>query len=41
MTNDSGSNNRAKRKVTKKGILITALIVAGIIAASFLIYLVP
>ena len=40
MTNNSG-NNRAKRKVTKKGILITALIVAGIIAASFLIYLVP
>jgi len=40
MTNDSG-DNRAKRKITKKGILITALIVAGIVAASFLIYLMP
>jgi hypothetical protein len=40
MTNDSG-NNRGKRKITKKGILITALIVAGIIGASFLIYLIP
>jgi hypothetical protein len=40
MTNDS-SDSRGKRKITKKGILITALIVAGIIGASFLIYLIP
>jgi hypothetical protein len=40
MTNDS-KDNRSKRKITKKGILITALIVAGIIGASFLIYLIP
>jgi hypothetical protein len=40
MTNDS-NDNRSKRKITKKGILITALIVAGIIGASFLIYLIP
>jgi hypothetical protein len=40
MTNDY-SDNRSKRKITKKGILITALIVAGIIGASFLIYLIP
>jgi hypothetical protein len=40
MTNDS-NDYRGKRKITKKGILITALIVAGIIGASFLIYLIP
>lgn len=30
-----------KKKVTKKGILITALIVTGIVGASFLVYLIP
>jgi hypothetical protein len=40
MTKDS-NYNRGKRKITKKGILITTLIVAGIIGASFLIYLIP
>ena len=29
------------RKVSKKGILLTALIVAGIVGASFLVYLIP
>jgi len=32
---------RAKKKTTKKGILITILIVAGVVAASFLVYLIP
>jgi hypothetical protein len=30
-----------KKKATTKGILITALIVAGIVGASFLVYLIP
>jgi hypothetical protein len=30
-----------KKKVTKKGILITALLVAAIVGASFLVYLIP
>jgi hypothetical protein len=30
-----------KKKTTKKGIMITILIVAGVVAASFLVYLVP
>jgi len=29
------------KKVSKKGILLTALIVAGIVGASFLVYLIP
>jgi hypothetical protein len=33
--------NRNKKRVTKKGIVITALLVAGIIAASFLVYFIP
>ena len=37
----NNSNNKGKKKVTKKGILLTALLVAGIIGASFLVYLVP
>jgi hypothetical protein len=37
----NNSNNKSKKKVTKKGILLTALLVAGIIGASFLVYLVP
>jgi hypothetical protein len=32
---------KTKRKATRKGILITALIVAGIMGASFLVYLIP
>jgi hypothetical protein len=32
---------KAKKKATRKGILITALIVAGIVGASFLVYLIP
>jgi hypothetical protein len=34
-------NTETKKKVTKKGIIITALIVIGIVAASFIVYLVP
>jgi hypothetical protein len=30
-----------KNKITKKGIVITALIVIGIVGASFIVYLVP
>jgi hypothetical protein len=30
-----------KKKITKKGILLTALIVAGIVGASFIVYLIP
>ncbi len=30
-----------KNKITKKGIVLTALIVIGIVGASFIIYLVP
>jgi hypothetical protein len=30
-----------KNKLTKKGIVITALIVIGIVGASFIVYLVP
>ncbi|MGC2427569.1 MAG: hypothetical protein WA421_11075 [Nitrososphaeraceae archaeon] len=33
--------NNSKRRITKKGILITILIAAGIIGASFLVYLIP
>jgi hypothetical protein len=32
---------KSKKRATKKGILLTALIVAGIVGASFLIYLIP
>jgi hypothetical protein len=32
---------KSKMKVSKKGILLTALIVAGIVGASFLVYLIP
>jgi hypothetical protein len=41
LISDNNSKNRSKKKVTKKGILITALLVAGIIGASFLVYIVP
>jgi|RhiMethySRZTD1v2_1073278.scaffolds.fasta_scaffold592149_1 hypothetical protein len=30
-----------KKKITKKGIIITILIIIGIIGASFIVYLVP
>ena len=30
-----------KNKITKKGIVLTALIVIGIVGASFIVYLVP
>ena len=30
-----------KNKVTKKGIILTTLIVIGIVGASFIVYLVP
>jgi hypothetical protein len=32
---------KTKKKATRKGILITALIVAGIVGASFLVYIIP
>jgi hypothetical protein len=35
-----GRTSKSK-KVSKKGILLTALIVAGIVGASFLVYLIP
>jgi hypothetical protein len=30
-----------KKKITKKGIIITIFIIVGIIGASFIVYLVP
>jgi hypothetical protein len=38
-----GSNNikRDRKRITKKGLIITILIVVGIIGTSFLVYLVP
>lgn len=41
MTDKDTKNTSNKKKVTKKGILITAIIVGGIVGASFLIYLLP
>jgi hypothetical protein len=38
MASDSNTN---KKKVSKKGILLTALIVAGIIGTSFIVYFIP
>jgi hypothetical protein len=39
----SGSNNikKNKKRMTKKGLIITILILVGIIGTSFLVYLVP
>ncbi|HJR83909.1 MAG TPA: hypothetical protein VJ772_00925 [Nitrososphaeraceae archaeon] len=37
----NGDIPQNKKRTTKKGILITILIVAGIVAASFLVYLIP
>jgi hypothetical protein len=38
----SDTNNYTnKKRASKKGILITALIVAGIIGASFIVYFIP
>jgi hypothetical protein len=39
MSNTEATKN--KKKITKKGILLTALIVAGIVGASFIVYLIP
>ena len=36
-----GQKKETKNKITKKGIVITALIVIGIVGASFIVYLVP
>ena len=42
MASDSNSNsNTNKKRVSKKGILLTALIVAGIIGTSFIVYFIP
>jgi hypothetical protein len=41
MTENGTKNTGNKKKVTKKGIFITAIIVGGIVGASFLIYLLP
>jgi len=30
-----------KKRTTKKGLIITIMILAGIVAASFLVYLIP
>ena len=35
------NNNTNKKRVSKKGIILTALIVAAIIGASFIVYLIP
>jgi uncharacterized membrane protein YsdA (DUF1294 family) len=39
----AGSNNikRNKRRITKKGLILTILLVGGVIGASFLVYLLP
>jgi hypothetical protein len=34
-------NREIKNKVTKKGIILTALIIVGIVGASFIVYFVP
>ena len=41
MANDSNNSNTNKKRVSKKGILLTALIVAGIIGTSFIVYFIP
>jgi flagellar basal body-associated protein FliL len=38
---DKREDTKDKKKVSKKGILLTALIVAGIVGASFLVYFIP
>jgi preprotein translocase subunit SecE len=35
------NRNKETKKITKKGIIITTLIVIGIVASSFIVYLVP
>ncbi|HJU78249.1 MAG TPA: hypothetical protein VJ599_01640 [Nitrososphaeraceae archaeon] len=37
----NGDTHENKKRTTRKGIIITILIVAGIVAASFLVYLIP
>jgi len=43
ISNLKTSNNldRNKKRITKKGILLTVLLVGGVIGASFLVYLIP
>jgi hypothetical protein len=41
MASDSNNSDANKKKVSKKGILLTALIVAGIIGTSFIVYFIP
>jgi hypothetical protein len=41
MASDSNNSDTNKKKVSKKGILLTALIVAGIIGTSFIVYFIP
>jgi hypothetical protein len=41
MTNRQDSGNGKKRRITKKGIILTAAIVTGIILASFVVYFIP
>ncbi|MDQ3970304.1 MAG: hypothetical protein M3227_01300, partial [Thermoproteota archaeon] len=41
MASDSNNSNTNKKRVSKKGILLTALIVAGIIGTSFIVYFIP
>ena len=40
-TTISLNKNREKKKVTKKGIILTTLIIIGIVGASFIVYLIP
>jgi hypothetical protein len=41
MASDSNNSNTNKKRASKKGILLTALIVAGIIGTSFIVYFIP
>lgn len=36
-----GGNDKSKRKIDKKGVIITLIIVVGIIGASFIVWLLP
>lgn len=37
----SNEINNTKRRTTKKGVIVTCIIVAGIILGSFLVYIIP
>jgi hypothetical protein len=41
MANKQNSGNGRQRRITKKGIILTAAIVTGIILASFIVYFIP